>query len=256
MDNLNFQKQEINKISEIEKIQNIVSTGSNELNIFLGGGYEKGVVTTIFGPSGSGKTNLCLLAAANIAKTNQKVLIIDTEGGIAAQRIKQLTGENYKEVLENILFLQPLTFEDQILAFEKIKTIIKTENIIAVIVDSIAMLYRLELGKPQAIFETNSALARQIGTLVEVARKQNIPVIMTNQVYSDFNNRNEVKMVGGDLLKYSSKCLIELKKQTNQKEESAHKLILHKHRFLSPNSSFIFTIKKKGIEEEKWKNSS
>ena len=47
--------------------------------------------------------------------------------------------------------------------------------------------------------------------LVEIARKKKIPVLITNQVYTDFDHRDEVKMVGGDLLRYGSKCLIELK---------------------------------------------
>ena len=55
--------------------------------------------------------------------------------------------------------------------------------------------------------------------LAEIARKENIPVIITNQVYSEFLSDEELKagkeksvsMVGGDILKYWSKCLIELK---------------------------------------------
>ena len=34
------------------------STGNQDLNYFLGGGYEAGIITTIFGPSGSGKSTM------------------------------------------------------------------------------------------------------------------------------------------------------------------------------------------------------
>ncbi|GAH77159.1 unnamed protein product, partial [marine sediment metagenome] len=61
----------------IEKI----SAGSFDLNKWLYGGYEKGVITMIAGPPGSGKTNFCVLAACSQAKKENKILFIDTEGG-------------------------------------------------------------------------------------------------------------------------------------------------------------------------------
>ena len=72
------------------------------------------------------------------------------------------------------------------------------------------MLYRLELGKEE-IFEMNRVLGRQLVTLSEIARNNTIPVIVTNQVYHNLDG-NGVRMVGGDLLVYGSKCLIELEK--------------------------------------------
>ena len=224
-----------------------MSLGSDFLDEFLEGGLERGILTTVYGPSGSGKTNLCLMAAVAVALSGKKVLIIDTEGGIAVERIKQLSGEEkYKKVLENILFFQPFTFADQVMAFDKLRLMDFSgkEDLGLIIVDSIAMLYRLELGKAEAIFETNSALARQIAIVIEIARKEKIPAIITNQVYSDFKNKDEVKMVGGDLLKYGSKCLLELKKN-----DGKHILKLHKHRYVSPKKSDEFVVVKSGFEK-------
>ena len=86
-----------------------ISTGSDFLNNFLNGGYETDVVTTLYGPSGSGKTNICLLAAIEAVQNGKKVIFIDTEGGIAVERIKQIAPK-YKEILEQILFFNPLNF--------------------------------------------------------------------------------------------------------------------------------------------------
>ena len=121
-----------------------ISSGAEFLNTFLGGGYDPDVVTTIYGPSGSGKTNLCLLAAITSAELGKKVIFIDTEGGIAVERIKQIS-QNYKDVLERLLFFNPLTFEKQKEVFETLPQMI-TSQIGLIIVDSISMLYRLELG--------------------------------------------------------------------------------------------------------------
>src|SRR3989338_1646673 len=90
-----------------------VSTGSYDLNTWLYGGYEKDVITMIVGPPGSGKTNFCILVSCSQAKDKNKVIFVDTEGGFSVERVKQIVGENYKEVLENFLLLEPTSFEEQ-----------------------------------------------------------------------------------------------------------------------------------------------
>ena len=219
-----------------------VSTGAEFFNNFLKGGYENNIVTTIFGPSGTGKTNLCLMAAVNIAESGKKVIFIDTEGGIAIERIKQIS-DDYKDVLDKTIFFNPVNFSEQKEIFEKISEMI-TEQTGMIIIDSISMLYRLELGRSEEVYGVNSALGKQIACLVEIARRKKIPVLITNQVYADFDNKDKVKMVGGDLLKYGSKCLIELKKLSN-----CRNLILRKHRHLPEEKELKFKIVEKGIEE-------
>ena len=82
-------------------MSNLISSGSEVLDFILGGGLEKDVVTTIYGPSGSGKTNLCIVAIANVAKDDKKVLFLDTEGGFSVERIKQID-DNYENILKNV----------------------------------------------------------------------------------------------------------------------------------------------------------
>jgi DNA repair protein RadB len=219
-----------------------ITSGSNCIDNFLNGGYEYDVVTTIYGPSGVGKTNLCLLAAVKMAESGKKVIFFDTEGGIAVERIKQIS-DKFEDVLGKIIFLKPLNFNEQKEIFDNIKEMVN-DNVGMIVVDSISMLYRLELGKGDEIFNINSALGKQIAALVEITRSKMIPVLITNQVYSDFDNRDSVKMVGGDLLKYGSKCLIEL-----QKFSSYRGMILRKHRHLPEGNGLNFKIVEKGVEE-------
>lgn len=216
-----------------------ISTGADFLDGFFQGGYEKDIITTIYGPSGSGKTNLCLLPAISLAKNGKKVIYVDTEGGLAPERIKQINSE--ERILGNILFFHPTNFEEQKEVFKRLKEIIN-QKISLVVVDTISMLYRLELSKGSEINTVNSCLGEQISYLSEISRKYFIPVILTNQVYSSFDDK-EIKIVGGDLLKYSSKCLIELRTEKNYR-----RLVLRKHRFLPEGESLCFRIVEKGIE--------
>lgn len=218
-----------------------ISSGEIFLDQYLGGGYEDDIITTFFGPSGSGKTNLCLLAAVKMAESGKKIIFIDTEGGIAVDRIRQISF-NYNQVLERVIFLNPVSFEEQKEIFNRLREMIN-EQIGMIIVDSISMLYRLELGRSD-VYDVNSSLGLQIATLVEIARRKKIPILITNQVYADFENKDKVKMVGGDLLKYGSKCLLEL-----QKFSGFYGITLKKHRSMPEGKELKFKIINKGIEE-------
>ena len=240
--------------------KNKVSTGSFDLNKWLFGGYENDVITMIAGPPGSGKTNFCILVSCSQAKKDKKVLFVDTEGGFSVERVKQIVGEGHEEILKNIIILSPTNFKEQKEDFEKVFPRIKKGNFDLIIVDGMAMLYRLELGDAvksgddEKIKEVNREVARQMRMLAEVARKQNIPVIITNQVYSDFLKEEDIKkgiekqvnIVGGDLMKYWSKCIIELRAEGRKK-----KAILLKHRSM-PEKEFTFEIKDKGVFRRGW----
>ena len=223
-----------------------LSTGSEVLDELLGSGYEDDVVSTIYGPAGSGKSTLCLLAAISAAK-DKKVIFIDTEGGFSVERLRQLT-KDHERVLKNIFLLKPTTFQEQKKAFEELRERIEdNKNIGLIVVDTITMLYRLERSEEE-IRQTNRELGRQVGYLTEIARKRNIPIILANQVYSPFDQKGRVEMVGGDIIKYGSKCLVELQAALGNKRRA----ILRKHRHL-PQREVIFEILQDGIKEAKSK---
>jgi DNA repair protein RadB len=218
-----------------------ISTGVDFIDDILHGGYERGVVTTLYGPSSSGKTNLCLLAAVSVARQGKQVIIIDTEGGVSIDRLKQIAPD-HKHILKRLMFFTPVNFSEQCSTFESLKTAI-TPTVGLIIVDTISLLYRLELGTSENVYDINSALGRQLAYLAEITRRKGIPVLVVSQVYADFDNRDHVKMVGGDLLKYGSKCLIELRKADNVRS-----FIVRKHRFIPEGTSVNFRIVENGIE--------
>lgn len=225
--------------------QTRIHPGSELLKSFLRGGYETDILTTIYGPAGAGKTLFCLLCIIQVVKQNKKVIYLDTEGGFSFERLKQLDKE-IEASIQNIVFLKPTTFAEQKQVFEKLKEIVD-DHIGLIVVDSISMLYRLELGKNEEVYEVNRELGLQIAYLNEIARKRSIPVLITNQVYANFDDRNKINIVGGDILKYGSKCLIELQITPSNKRRA----ILRKHRSLPSETEVIYEIKNEGITEAK-----
>ncbi len=219
-----------------------IPSGSKILDRMLNGGYEKDIITTIYGPAASGKTVLCMLCSINIARNNKKVIYVDTENNFSVERLKQVAKYDYNKILGNMIFLRPISFEEQKNDFNKLRSIVDN-SVGLIVVDTIGVLYRLEIGKNENIYNVNKELGAQISYLNEIARKKHIPILITNQVYADFKERNKVNIVGGDLLKYSSKCMLELQ-ITPQKNR---KCIIRKHRALEEGKNIIYKIVEGGI---------
>ncbi|MBI3333893.1 DNA repair and recombination protein RadB [Candidatus Pacearchaeota archaeon] len=224
-----------------------ISAGSYDLNKWLHGGYESDVITVLYGGSGTGKTNLCLLAAVSQAKKGNKVIFIDTEGGFSSERVKQLAGDEVNEVLQNILLLKPTSFSEQEEVFGRLLNLL-TKEVSLIVVDGMTILYRLEFAAARekdvaSIRNINALLVQQLRTLAEIARKREIPVVVSNQVYSWEETQ---KMVGGDILRYWGKCHIEL-----THEKGVRTAFLRKHRSLK-ESSLEFQITNQGIKKRGW----
>jgi DNA repair protein RadB len=241
---------------DFKKVEKI-STGSFDLNKWLYGGYEKGIITMIAGSPGSGKTNMSILVACSQAKKGNKVIFIDTESGFSSERVKQIVGENFEEILKNILLISPSNFDEQKKFFATLNNHLRKEQISLIVVDGMAMLYRLELGtarEENKVKEINSEVAKQMKLLAEISRKQDIPIIITNQVYQGFLSEEDwkkgverdVNIVGGDLFQYWSKCIFVLKN-----EKGKRRAILKKHRSL-PEKELDFEIRNEGIFRKRW----
>ena len=240
-------------------MQNKISTGSNDLDKWLEGGYEKGIITLFYGPPASGKSNFVVLTACHKAK-EKKVIFIDTEASLSIERVNQISKNQSEEILKNLIILKPTNFQEQKESFMKLNKEIKlSDNIGLVIVDSMAMLYRLELAEArkknkEEVQNINSDLANQMKTLFEISRKKNIPVIITTQIYTSYLTEEEwlsgkeagVNVVGGDVMKYWSKCIIELQNKKGKKTA-----IIRKHRSL-PQKIIHFDIINEGIQKKGW----
>lgn len=164
-------------------------------------------LTVIYGGPATGKTLLCLTAVSHVIKQGKKVLFIDTEKGFFVERFQQVLGNTDMKYLDSLIVLRPTSFKgqhDQILRLEKLA---QQQNIGLLIVDTLGYYYR-RLLKNKALL-ANRMLITQVNTLRSYAH--HLPVIVTNQVYTDVETQAQ-KIVGGDILLRSAQRVIEFQK--------------------------------------------
>lgn len=218
-----------------------LKTGCKSIDDMLRGGIEKGCITEIYGEAGSGKTNICLSTAINVARDGDFVIYIDTEG-VSMERFSQLGGD--EEIAKKILFYKAYKFSHQTEIIERAVNLIeKRGDISLLIVDSMTEFYRAERGVEEDISsKRRSSLAWQLSLLNSIARKRNIAVLITNQVYLDTNTK-ELKPIGGHTLHHNAKTILFLRKIGNGYREA----ILIKHRSLPEGLVARFVIGMDGL---------
>lgn len=208
------------------------------LDKLLNGGLEIGVITEIYGEGGTGKTNICIQAAKSCARHGKRTIYIDAEG-VSKDRLLQVFKE--KKALEKVLFFSPFSLKEQ---EEMIKKAVKIDSGL-IIVDSTNLFYRLEMDANKAA--ATRSLTKQLVQLQIEARRKNIPVIVTGQVYLA---GEEVKPFAGRSIDHIAKTIIRIEKtgsiSTEGKEE--RQAVIIKHRSISEGKQIRFFITGDGIE--------
>ncbi len=224
------------------------STGCKSIDELLGGGFESGTVTQLYGEAGSGKTNVCLQAAVECAIKGKKVIFIDSEG-FSPERFLQIASANSEDVesiARRIIIYEPHSFEQQTSCINEIEDVIKENGVALVILDSATLFYRLELDDERSIY-LRRVLANQIMHLLEIARKYDLAVIITNQVYMDIEDGN-LRPSGGYALEHLSKVIVQLEKTSEGRGKRI--ATLKKHRSMPEDIACEFFITSRGVEDK------
>jgi DNA repair protein RadB len=205
-------------------------------------------VTQIYGEAASGKSNLCMIAAAEVAKSGKDVIFIDTEGSFSLERFKQIAGKDATELLKRVSLAEPSDFDEQKIAINKIADIMGEKKVGLVVVDSLVSLYRLEMGSTEDAYATNRELSKQLAKLMKIAKKYSVPIVVTNQVYSTFSKdgkKGKITPVGRDVLKYWTKVVIRLAKDGDSRIAE-----IIRHKFKGEGCTIRFKITQRGIKNE------
>ena len=212
--------------------------GCPKFDRLLGGGIESGCVTMIYGEAGAGKTNVCLQVARNVAESGRKVIYLDTEG-LSKERLAQLFKGN-EDAIRNILISEVHSLEEQTDRIEMASKIVSSGVSSLIIIDSLTMFYRLRHDE----FKARNEFVRQTEMLLEIARKYDVSVLITSQVYSSLTS-GRVEFLGGHALNHNAKTILRLEKLDNGRR----KAVIVKHRSLPEGRSTYYIITETGIED-------
>jgi len=220
-----------------------VPTGCGQIDDLLGGGFERGGVTQVYGPPAAGKSNLVLSAAVEAAADGQSSLYIDTEG-LSVDRMEQLAtakrGPELDDIASQIIVTEALTFEEQREAVQDAAEF--AQQVDLVVLDSATGFYRLERTE-QEEGEALRSVARQITHLLSLARKHDIAVAFTNQVYTDPES-NTTSALGGHTLDHWSAVILRLDRFRGGNRRAT----LEKHHAKEAGGTAQFRITGSGLE--------
>ncbi|HKJ59043.1 MAG TPA: DNA repair and recombination protein RadB [Halobacteriales archaeon] len=186
----------------------LVSTGCTPLDDLLGGGLERGTVTQLYGPPAAGKTNVALSAAVETAARGGTALYVDTEG-LSVERFGQFADAYDDEGLASRIVISAAhDFGEQREAVQDAADFADRADLI--VVDSVTGFYRLE----RTADENGEALrdvARQVTHLLGLARRHDLAVLVTNQVYTD-PDTDQDRPLGGHTLAHWTGVIVRLER--------------------------------------------
>ena len=214
------------------------------LDELLSGGVETGAITEFFGEAGSGKTNVCLQLARNAALAGRKTIYIDTEG-VSLERLAQMSGEHYPRVRDSILFFEPYSLREQEAIVEKtVRVATSAPEVGLIVFDSATLHYRIALGAGDDV-GGRRALGAQLHQLAGVARRRDIPVVITNQVFTNLET-DDVEPLGGQIVRHLAKAVVKLEKVGPGRRRA----VLLKHRAVAEGLAAEFRLTSRGLAGE------
>jgi RecA/RadA recombinase len=199
-------------ICVIEKIL----TGCDCIDSNLNGGISPGSVTLIYGEPETGKSTLAMQCAVNCAMQGYKTLFVDCDNTFSAKRLSQLAAGKFEEIADLIILVKPADFKEQTALIDRIAEY-TAKNFGLIVVDTLNSLYRAKVAESSGkAFGVNRELNRQLAILAQTAKTRKLPVVVTSQVRSVFNESyDSVAPVATRVLKFWADTIIVMKPTEN-----------------------------------------
>ena len=191
----------------------VIPTGAMNLDAALGiGGIPKGRITEIYGNEASGKTTLALHVASECQKQGGVVAFVDVEHALDPIYAKNLGVDT-----DSLLISQPDGGEQ---ALEIVETLIRSNAIDLVIIDSVAALVPRaelegEMGDSHVGLQAR-LMSQALRKITSVVNKSNTAVIFINQIRMKIGvlYGNPETTTGGLALKFYSSLRLEIRKSS------------------------------------------
>lgn len=216
------------KLNEIDSMNNErTSSGINELDRVLSGGFVSGSLTLVGGDPGIGKSTLLLQICENIGKSGKNILYVSGEESLQqiklrAKRLK-ITTENLSVLAENNMTL--------------VEDIILNEKPDFVIVDSIQTVFKEEISSSAgSLTQTRECVT----SLMRIAKKHSISIIIVGHV------TKEGALAGPKLLEHMVDTVIYFE---GEKTASYRIIRTVKNRFGGTNEVGVFEMREEGLIE-------
>jgi DNA repair and recombination protein RadB len=199
-------------ISVIKKIL----TGCSCIDSHLNGGISPQSVTLIYGEPETGKTTLAMQCAVNCAMQNLKTLFVDCDNTFSPKRLSQVASGKFEEIADLIILIRPNDFGEQTAVIDRISEY-TAKNFGLVVIDTLTSLYRVKVAETSGkAFGPNRELNRQMAILSQTAKTQKMPVVITSQVRSVFDDSYvSVAPVATRVLKFWADTIIAMKPTEN-----------------------------------------
>lgn len=220
-----------------------LSTGCSSLDALLNGGFSRREVSQLYGPPGAGKTNVCLQTAVEVAGDGGEAVFVDTEG-VSPERFRQIAPD--EETARRIRIKEVFDFDEQEQAVADVEGVV--DDVDLVVVDSATGLYRVEeeeAGDRGHEREDSplQRLSRQIVHLTSLARRYDVAVVVTNQVYTD-PEREEYSGLGGNAMEHWTKTIVRLERLGGERRRA----VVEKSQSSADGRSAEFRITATGVE--------
>jgi DNA repair protein RadB len=225
-----------------------ISTGCGPLDDLLGGGFERGTVTQVYGPPAAGKTNVALGAAVEVAAAGGTAVYIDTEGlslsrfeQVASARVDAASGaDDVEDLTSRIIIKEAYDFGEQAEAVRDTADLAERADL--VVLDSATGFYRLERGEDEEAGDALRQVADQVTHLLSLARKHDLAVVLTNQVYSDPDS-DRTRALGGHTLEHWTGTVVRIERFRGGNRRAT----LEKHRAKPAGETARFRIADSGL---------
>lgn len=226
-----------------------ISTGCDPVDTLLGGGFERGVVTQLYGPPAAGKTNLALAAAVTAAAAGERSLFIDTEG-LSIERFEQIANArlardgddgDLERLASQLVITEAYDFEDQREAVRDAAELATEVSLI--VLDSATGFYRLERAGDTEGGQSLRKVTKQVTHLLSLARRHDVAVVITNQVFTDPDSDRD-RALGGNTLNHWTGTIL----RVDRFRGGNRRATLEKHRSKPAGDTAAFRIVEGGLE--------
>ncbi|MCG3221251.1 MAG: hypothetical protein H7641_07715 [Candidatus Heimdallarchaeota archaeon] len=164
-------------------------------------------ITHVAGSPNSGTTTLLYQLCKGIKKEH-KVIIFDCEMSFSAQRLQEII-LNTKISLQDIYVIQIVDKKQQIKILMKLHKFLKSKKYSFIAINGITDHFRFS-NKTRSERYTHRILALQMAYLKMLSKKQDLPIIITNQVsiFRDDDQQKIKPIANAVISNYSDRTII------------------------------------------------